>query len=50
MQIPKNAKGMQIAVILVQMLAPNWNNKQIASLYRLSTRRVQQIKREIQVL
>lgn len=45
MQIPKDVKGMQIAVLLVQQQNPEWNNKQIASLFRLSVRRIQQIKK-----
>jgi hypothetical protein len=44
MNIPKTAKGMQVAVMLVQQQNPELNNKQIASLFRLSVRRIQQIK------
>lgn len=44
MKIPKDARGMQIAVLLVQQQNPDWNNKQIASLFKLSVRRIQQIK------
>lgn len=48
--IPKDAKGMQIAVLLVQQQNPSWNNKQIASLFKLSVRRIQQIKNLLQDL
>jgi len=40
----KDAKGMQVAVLIVQQQNPQWNNKQIASLFKLSVRRIQQIK------
>lgn len=43
--IPKDAKGMQVAVLIVQQQNPQWNNKQIASLFNLSVSRIQQIKR-----
>ncbi len=43
-KLPREAKGMQIAVLLVQQQNPDWNNKQIASLFKLSVRRIQQIK------
>lgn len=48
--IPKDAKGMQIAVLLAQQQNPTWNNKQIASLFKLSVSRIQQIKRLLQEL
>lgn len=44
MKMPANVKGMKIAVMLVQQQNPQWNNKQIASLFKLSVRRIQQIK------
>lgn len=44
MPIHKDAKGMQVAVLIVQQQNPQWNNKQIASLFKLSVRRIQQIK------
>lgn len=50
MPIPKDAKGMQVAVLLVQQQNPHWNNKQIASLFKLSVRRIQQIKELLQRL
>ncbi len=50
MRFPKDAKGMQIAVLLIQQQNPEWNNKQIASLFKLSVRRIQQIRELLQEL
>jgi hypothetical protein len=41
---------MHIAVLLVQQQNPDWNNKQIASLFKLSTRRIQQIKEVLKAM
>lgn len=41
---------MQIAVLLVQQQNPHWSNKQIASLFRLSVRRIQQIRELLEEL
>lgn len=46
----KGPKGMQVAVLLVQQQNPDWNNKQIASLFKLSVRRIQQIKEILEEL
>ncbi len=50
LKIPKDAKGMEIAVLVIQNQNPNWNNKQIASLFKLSISRIQQIKRLLKEL
>lgn len=41
---------MQMAVLIIQQQNPTWNNKQIASLFKLSVRRIQQIKGILQKL